>query len=537
MVRAWTSRLAITVAAACLLTACSQDTGHQGQILRRGNTAEPLTLDPQRSNGIWENHILGDMFIGLFTENVAGEPVPGMAESWSVSEDGLVWVFELREAFWSDGEPVTAYDFEYAFQRILDPGTVAQYATILHLFKNAQAITEGAMPASAVGVNAIDAHTLRIELEYPAPYLPGLLAHVTTYPIPRHVVDIYGDAWVQPNNIVVNGPYRLSEWRSNEFIRLERNARFFDNANVCMDEVFYYPTPNSILADRMVRAGDLDVNIDFSGDDLNELRQTMPDYVRVHPWVGLVYFSFNTETEMFGDQRVREALSLALDREHITQDVTGSGEIAAYSFVPPGMNDYESGARMTWADQSLEDRRARAVRLLTEAGYGPENPLSFVFQYRAAGHSQLVAREAEREWEALASWVDVGLESSETSIHYADLRAGDFQFADSSWIGDYNDAYNFLYLAEGSTGGMNYSNFADPEYDALLAQANRTNEPQARASLMMEAEQILLNEQPYIPVYFQVNKSLVNPDLTGWEDNLFHIHRSRFLCWNSPNQD
>ena len=475
-----TRKLSLLLAAgasALALTACGGGGDNADSdlvVLHRGNVAEPLTLDPHKASGTWENNIIGDMFIGLFTENAAAEPVPGMATDWDVTEDGLSWTFTLRDAVWSDGEPVTASDFEYAFRRILDPATLANYASLLYPIRNARLVNSGELPPEELGVTAIDDHTLRIDLEFPAPYLPGLLTHYTTFPVPQHVVEQYGDAWVQPQNIVTNGPYKLVNWRANDFVYVERNPLFWDNANVCVDEVFYYPTVDNPAAERRVRNGELDLNTEFAGQNLEFLQREIPDYVRVHPYLGIVYFAFNTTEPPFDDPRVRNALSMAVDRDFIATDILRAGQIPAYSFVPPGVNGYPGDARVTWEEIPVEERREMARELLTEAGYGPNNPLRFEYSHRTTGDNPRVAPVVQQDWSLIADWVQPEIVGIETQIHYANLRAGDYTLGDGGWIGDYNDAYNFLFLGETDSVPMNYARWSNPEYDALVEQANRT---------------------------------------------------------------
>ncbi|MEO1040457.1 MAG: peptide ABC transporter substrate-binding protein [Pseudomonadota bacterium] len=531
----WTRYAALLAAGASALTlaACGapSDVDPNSVVLHRGNAAEPFSLDPHKASGTWENNIIGDMFIGLFTENAAGEPVLGMAESYEVAEDGLSWTFTLREALWSDGEPVTAYDFEYAFQRILDPATLAQYASILYPVRNARPVNTGDLEPSEVGVRAVDERTLVIELEFPAPYLRGLLTHYTTFPVPRHVVEEHGDAWVQPANIVTNGAYKLVDWRANDFVYAIRNENFWDNENVCVDEVFYYPTVDLNTAARRVRNGELDLNTDFAGQQLNFLREQMPDYVRVHPYLGIVYFSANTEVPELADPRVRNALSMAIDRDFIANEILIAGQIPAYSFVPPGVADYPDTARISWADTPVEERRVMARELLEEAGFGPDNPLQFEYTFRSTGDNPRVAPVVQQDWSLIADWVSVEIAQVETQIHYSNLRASDYELGDGGWIGDYNDAYNFLFLAETGSIPMNYSRWSDADYDALVEEANRTLDPEERGRMLAEAEQMMLDSAPYMPIVYYVNKALVSPEVTGWEDNLVHIHRTRYLCF------
>ncbi|MFC4724423.1 peptide ABC transporter substrate-binding protein [Glycocaulis abyssi] len=525
--------LALAGAAALALSACGRsDVDGDSVVLHRGNMAEPLSLDPHKSSGAWENNIIGDMFIGLFTEDAAGEPIFGMTESYEIAEDGLSWTFTLREAVWSDGEPVTAHDFEFAFQRILDPATLAQYASLLYPIRNAREVNIGELDPSEVGVRAVDDRTLIIELEFPAPYLRGLLTHYTTFPVPRHVVERYGDAWVQPQNIQTNGAYRLAAWRANNYIHLTRNERFWDNENVCIDEVYYYPTVDNAAAERRVRNGELDLITDFAGQSLPFLRQQVPDYVRVHPYLGVVYFSFNTTLEKFSDPRVRNALGMAIDREFIAENILRAGQIPAHSFIPPGVDNYPGTARIGWFDAPVEERRRLARELLEEAGYGPDNPLRFTYTFRATGDNPRIAPVVQQDWQLIADWVQVDIQVVETQIHYSNLRSSDYELGDGGWIGDYNDAYNFLFLAETESVPMNYTRWSNEEYDTLVAQANRTVDAEERGRLLVEAEQIMLNEMPYIPIVYYVNKSLVNPRVTGWEDNIVHIHRTRWMCFS-----
>lgn len=500
-------------------------------VLHRGNSAEPLTLDPHKASGTWENNIIGDMFIGLFTDDENASPIPGMAESWEVSEDGLVWTFHLREATWSDGVPVTAGDFVFAFQRILDPNTLAQYASLLYPIQNANAVNTGQLPPEEVGVVAIDDRTLEIRLEFPAPYLPGLLTHYTTFPVPRHVVEEHGDQWIQPRNIVVNGPFQLEEWATNNFVHVVRNERFYDNEDVCLDEIYYYPTVDSTAAARRVRNGELDLNNEFPGQHIDRLREEIPDYVRVNPYMGTVYYSANTEHEDLSDARVRNALGMSIDRDFLAREIYRDGRPAAYSMVPPGVANYAGGVQARWADIPVDQRREMARDLLIEAGYGPDNPLEFEYTYRATADNPRIAPVVQQDWQSIADWVNVTVTQIETQIHYENLRAAGYEVGDGGWIADYNDPYNFLFLAESQSIPMNYSRYQNPAYDELVARANRELDMEIRASMLAEAEQMMIDDMPIIPIVFYINRALVNPNVTGWEDNVLHIHRSRYLCF------
>jgi oligopeptide transport system substrate-binding protein len=500
-------------------------------LLNRGNNAEPLSLDPHKASGTWENNIIGDMFLGLFTDDPDGAPIPGMAESWDVSEDGLTWTFTLREATWSDGEPVKASDFVFAWQRIATPTTGAQYVSLLYPIAGIEEAATGAADPSTIGVRAIDDSTLEIQLVNPAPYLPGLLSHYTTFPLPQHVVEVYGDEWVRPGNMVSNGAYTLEDWRTNNYVHLVRNERFYDNANVCIDDVYFFPTVDNSAAGRRVRNGELDLNMEFPGQQMEVLRREIPDYVRVHPFMGTIYFSVNTTLEQFDDANVRNALGMAIDRDFIANEILRAGQQPAYSMIPPGVANYPGGVEAQWADIPVEQRRENARALLEAAGYGPDNPFEFEYTYRATGDNPRIAPVVQNDWSAIAEWVQPELIVNDTQIHYDNLRASDFQVADGGWIADYNDPYNFLFLGEYRSVPMNYARYNNPEFDSLVTEANGELNQELRGQMLAEAEQMLIDDMPIIPLVFYVNKSLVNPRVTGWVDNLTNIHRSRYLCF------
>ena len=522
------------------LAACGggRDSEEEGLVtLHRGNTAEPISLDPHKASGVWENTIIGDMFIGLFTENPAGEPTPGMAESWTVSEDGLIWRFVLRGATWSDGAPVTADDFEFSFKRILNPETIAEYASLLYLIENAEDVNNGALPVDALGVTAVDERTLEIRLEHPAPYLPGLLTHYTSFAIPAHVVREHGDAWVRPENIEVNGPYKVMEWRTNDFVHARKNDTFYDAANVCIDEVYYYPTTDNNTAERRVRNGELDLNTDFPGTRVEFFQERIPDYVHMHPYLMTSYLSFNTEVEPFDDIRVRTALSMAIDRDFIVSEVLKDGRAIADSLVPDGVANYPGDPAIPWINQPIEQRRAEARRLLEAAGFGPDNPLRFEYTHRNTRDNPRIAPVLQSDWRQIAPWVDVDIAGIEAQIHYANLRAKNFQVADGGWVADYNDAQNFLFLFETSAGPMNYPGWSNAEYDGLVEESSSILDLNERADVMMQAEQIFLDAAAIAPLWHEANKNLVNPRVTGWVDNIVDIHRTRYLCIADPEEE
>lgn len=506
--------------------------GDKARTLHIGNSAEPLSLDPHQASGTWENRIIGDMLIGLTTDDQKGRPIPGMATEWTTSADGLVWTFKLRDAKWSDGVPVTANDFVYAWQRIMTSKPPAKYASILYVVKNAEQIYDGRIKdVNQLGIKAIDDKTLVVTLEHPAPYLPGLLTHYTSFPIPKHVVEKVGNDWIKAENFVGNGPFKLVQWKPNDFIEVVRNTNYWDNANVCLNRIYYYPTIDETAAERRVRTGALDINTNFLGSRLAEINKNLPGYPRIHGYTGLTYYIFNMRKAPFTDARVREALSMAVDREFITKEILRAGQQPAYSLVPPGIAEYETGAaHVNFKGQPLAARLERAKALLQEAGFGPNKPLKFTFSFRNSGDNPRIAPVVQQNWGQIAPWVQVEILGSDVQIAYVKLRNGDFDVGDAGWISDFNDAKNFNFLFQTGTDQLNYGKYSNAEFDRLMDLADKEKDSAARAQLMQDAEAIVLREHGLMPMFFLTNRNLVNPRVTGWVDNAVDIHRARYLC-------
>jgi oligopeptide transport system substrate-binding protein len=496
--------------------------------LRIANSGEPDTLDPHHVSGVWENRIIGDMLIGLTTEAVDGSVIPGAAESWEVSDDGLVYTFKLRDHTWSDGVPVTADDFVFALRRILDPAEAAEYASLLYTIKNAKALNEGAIEGmDQLGVRALDPKTLEITLESPSPYFIEQLTHYTAFPVPKHKVEELGADWIKPGNIVGNGPYTVVEWLPNTHVKLEKNAAFYDADNVSIDTVYFYPAEERNAATKQFRAGEIDVQYDFASEQIDWLKENLPEATRISPWLGIYYYAFNTRKPPFDNQAVRQALAMAIDREAITDKVLRTGELPGYSFVPPGTGSYGEPSYVDWKDMPYQERIAKAKELITDAGYGPDNPLKTQLRYNTSENHKKIAVAVAAMWKQLG--VQTELFNTEVKVHYNDLQEGDFEVARAGWIADYNDPQNFLYLMETSTGVQNYAGYSSPEFDRLMDEADRTLDAEQRNQLMHQAEAIAMADMPNIPIYYYVSKDLVAPYVKGWVDNTKDIHRTRWL--------
>jgi oligopeptide transport system substrate-binding protein len=497
------------------------------KVLRFANMGEPETLDPHKAAINNEVNILINLFEGLVVQDPKGDVAPGAAGSWSMSADGLTYTFHLRpNAKWSSGEPVTADDFVYSLRRVEDPKVNSQYAEVLYPIKNAQEVNTGKAELAALGVRAPDPATVEITVKAPTPYFLQLLTHHTAMPVNARAVAEFGAEWVRPGKMVSNGPYMLADVRPGAHIRIVKNPSYWDAAHVTIDTVVFDPSEDRSSVLRRYRAGEFDVADDLPTDQLDWLRKNMPKELHIAPHAAVYYYAFNMTKPPFNDLRVRQALTMAVNREVLVEKITLAGELPAYSFVPDGTANYTS-QKFTWAGMSQSAREAEALKLMRAAGYGPGKPLKFQLAYNTSENHKKIAVALAAMWKKLG--VEVELLNSELKVHYANLRQGDFQLGRAGWIADYNDAQSYLFLVETSTKQQNFSRFSNPDYDRLMAQASLTGDVAARAKLLEQAETILLKEVPVLPLYFYVSKNLVSPKISGWVDNPMDLHNMRDL--------
>lgn len=498
------------------------------KILRRGNAAEPYSLDPQRATGVPENNIIGDMIMGLYTEGPNGLPILGAAESAETSEDGLTWTFKIRDHVWSDGVPVTANDFVYGLRRELNPAKLAQYANVLYPIKNAEAVNKGKLPVEQLGVSAPDAKTLVIQLEHPTPFLPQLLTHYTSYPLPEYVVEKYQSDWTKPGTMVSNGPYVLAEWRPHDHVKLVKNPKFWDAANVKIDEVYFYPTDDDNAALKRFRSDEIDTQYRWPLTEHKWLQRNIPNEARSYTALDVTYTSYNLKHKPLDDVRVRRALSEAIDRDAIEREVFGHayGEVAD-SIVPPGTSNIERDAKVPWAGMTIEQRKADARKLLAEAGFGPQHPLHLTYNYIQNPDTKRAAVAMQAMWRDVGANIDIV--ATEFKVHYKLLETRNYDLAQTAWQLDYDDAQNILYLFETSTVEMNYPGYSNPTFDKLMAQADAEKDLKARAKILDQASGVLMNDVPISPLFYPYLRPIVRSTVLGWVNNPRDIYRTRWL--------
>ena len=504
------------------------------QVLRRGNGTEPATLDPHRAAGVPESNILRDLFEGLVTEGPAGELLPGAAERWEVSADGTIYTFYLRsEGRWSNGEPVTAEDFRFSLRRGVAPATASDYSFILSPIRNAEDITSGRIAEpEALGVRVIDERTLEITLKAPTPYFLALLAHTMAYPVHRASLEKHGVRFTRPGNLVGNGAYRLVEWRPQDRVRLIRNENYRAAATVSIPEVHYYPTEDQNTELRRYRAGELDMTATVPIDQLDWVKQNLPGDYKVAPYLGTYYYVLNVAKPPFkNNPNLRWALSLAINRQILTDKVTKGGQIPAFGWIPPGVQNYQP-QKMDQAEMDQEQRERLARGMYRAAGYLPNNPLEVEILYNTSEGHKMIAVAIAAMWRK-ALGVRTRLVNREWKVYLNSRKQGDFMIARAGWIGDYNDANTFAELML-SDSGINDAGYNNPDYDVSVRKAALTTDLKERVRLLESAERQLLADHPIIPIYHYVSQSLVRPEVKGWQSNILDHHASQHLRLDEP---
>jgi oligopeptide transport system substrate-binding protein len=498
------------------------------QIYRKSIGAEPESLDPHRAEGVTATDVLRDLFEGLTTETADGAIRPGASDRWVVSPDGLTYTFHIRNgARWSNGDPVTAQDFEFSFRRSANPATLSPYSTVLYPVENAEAVIDGRLPPEALGVRALDAATFEIRLKDPTPYLFGLLAHPTSYPVHPPSVRRYGLRFAKPGTLIGNGAYRLAEWTVQSHMRLVRNEFYWDKARTRISEIWMYPLANADSELKRYRAGEIDFTYSLPLRQLPWLRENFSQDLRLAPYLGSYYYNFNLTKPPFKDNpKLRRALSLAIDRDILTKRVMASGETPAYGWIPQAAN--YRGYRPAWADWPQEERNREARRLYADSGYTIDRPLEIEILYNTDPNHQRLAAAIASMWKETLG-VRATLLSQEWKVFLETRHAKRVtQFVRGGWIGDYNDAFSFAQVLH-SKSGHNDPGYDNPEYDRLLALAAREGDPARREELLLAAERVLIDDMPIMPIYFYVSHHLIRPWIGGYRDNIMDHHATRDL--------
>ncbi|MDO5642254.1 MAG: peptide ABC transporter substrate-binding protein [Paracoccus sp. (in: a-proteobacteria)] len=470
------------------------------------------SLDPQLTSSREDSDMIRQLFEGLLNEAPDGSMVPGVAESYEISEDDLTYTFKLRASNWSNGDPVTAHDFVYAWQRAVTPETASDYAWFMELMnlENASQIIAGEAAPETLGVTAPDDHTLVVSLTKPTPYFLKTLAHATTYPTPQKVIEQHGDAWTRPGNMVSNGAYVLKSHDLGVQATAERNPNYWDNEHTILESVTFTTVNDQNIALTRYLAGELDWFNTLPAGQYPRLLAEYPDQTHSAPWACSYGYLFNLSDkgpEALKDVRVRRALALAIDRDVIVDQILQGGQMPAYTWTHWAIEGFEP-PEVPMSAMTQPDRLAEARSLLEEAGYGPSNPLNLTIQYNTSEDHRKLAVAVQQFWRALG--VNVTLANYEWTVHIDRLNAQDFEVARYAWCADYNEASSFLDFFR--TDGYNAGKFSNAAYDQILADSATADDPQA---LYTQAEKILTEELPIAPTYHYSRPQMFKSTLKG----------------------
>lgn len=533
-----TALLFAMLAAVCILTGCGNGennvtTGNRQGILHWGNGTDPQELDPHIVTGVPEHHILTALLEGLVLKDPATlEPIPGVAERWEISDDGRVYTFQLRHnARWSNGDPVTAHDFAWSWWRALQPALGNQYAYMLYPIKNAEAYLKREIEDfSEVGVKVLGDYSLQVELSHPTPYFLQLLDHYSMFPVHRPTIEKFGQPdergslWTRPGNFVGNGPFQLTQWRLFKLVEVAKNPHYWDADTVKLNGIRFHPTENVTTEERMFRSGQLHHSASIPIDKVAVYQQNNPGLLHSHPYLGNYFYRFNTKLPHLKDKRVRQALAMSIDRKQIVEQVTKGGEVPAYTFTPPDTLGYTAADGFAFNPE-------KARQLLAEAGYpnGEGFPVTELLYNTSESHRK-IAVAIQQMWNQYLG-VDITLNNQDWKVYLDSVDNGDYAIARAGWIGDYVDPNTFLDMWV-TDGGNNRTGWSNHRYDELILKlAPTASDRHSRYQLMREAEALLLEDMPVIPIYIYNSKSLVHPSLKGLAPNIldYTLYKNLYL--------
>lgn len=496
-------------------------------ILRRGNGAEPESLDLHAARSEAALTLLRDLYEGLMAVGADGAPVPAAADRYDMSADGLTYRFHIRStARWSNGDPVVADDFVAAWRRLVDAHTGAQYADLLEPVRGATAITAKGAPPETLGVRAEGVDRLLVDLVRPTPYFLGLLSHPATFPLHRASLAAHGRGFAKPGVMISNGAFRLTRWDFGSHLVAMRNAYYWNDAATRLDGVEYYSFGDSAAELSAFRTGQVDVTSSIPAAQLPWVQAHLGSELHVAPQLAVYYLGLNLrQPTLAASRELREALSMVIDREQLVRAVTGAGETPAYTLVPPQVRDY-SPPVPEYATWPMPARIAKAREMLRAAGLA-DHPPALELRYNSNELHDRIAVAVAAMWKQ-ALGLNTSLRAEEFKVLLQDIDRGDVTVFRASWLADYDDAYAFLQILQ-SGFGLNLPHYASPEFDGLLSRATSEADPRRRRELLQGAEARMLADQPLIPLFFYVSKHLVDTHIHGWRANGLNVVYSKNL--------
>jgi oligopeptide transport system substrate-binding protein len=470
------------------------------------------------------------IFEGLVTEDpVDLHPVPGVAESWDISEDGLRYTFHLNaEAKWSNGDPVTAEDFRLSYKRMLTPTLASEYAYMLHYVVGAKEYNLGELTDfDQVGFRSADPHTFEVTLKQPTPFFLNLLVHPSWWPVHIPTVEKFGGLekkgtrWTRPENLVGNGPFILKEWNFNQKIIVEKSPTYWDRSQVKLHQIHFYPIESQDTEERMYRSGQLHKTNEIPLSKLDSYRRDHPELLHIDPYLGIYFYRINTTIPPLDDPKVRRALALAMDRDSLVANVLKGGQKPALSFTPPNTAGYISNAQL---QGGVEEAR----KLLAEAGYpNGEGFPTIELLYNTSESHKIIAEAIQQMWSSNLN-IQAELVNQEWKVYLDTQKTLSYQVCRAGWIADYTDPHVFLEIFV-TGGGNNDTGWSNLEYDDLLEKALTQTDQAERYEIYQRMEEILMNELPIIPIYVYTRPYLLHPSVKGHYPTNLDNHPYKYI--------
>jgi len=526
--------VALSLATISLVNGCSdkakndQFAPKDKDTLIRGNSAEPPTLDPAEAQDQYDINILYDLFEGLTNVDQNDQIIPGIASSWEISHGGKVYTFHIRDnAKWSNGQPVTAQDFIYAWQRAVAKATASPYAYILSPIVNADAITAGKLPASSLGAKALDAHTLQVTLVRPVSYFLQSLTMPVMDPLYAPSIKQYGDSFTQPGHLVSNGAYYLSEWVKNGYLAEKKNPYYYDAKDVKIDNVKFLPIfdTNSELA--QYKSGGIDITYTVPVDQYNDIKAQYADQLHTVLWAANYYYDLNMKDPAFAkNPKLRQALSMAIDRTTLANTIVGGGRNAMYTFIPPTMEGgvLASFQPYSWQTEPYAQQAMEAKKLFNAAGYSTQHPLVLTVSYNTNDLNKKVALALASMWQQAfgENAIQVKLNNQEWGVFMQSRIDGTYQVARDAWLADVDTLEDYTDLPM-CKNPQNDSHYCNPKYDQLVNEAEHTLDPAKRIELIKQSQTLLLNDYPVVPLFQDAYSRLMKPYVKGYDPTNNHL--------------
>ncbi len=506
------------------------------KILKRGNGTEPQSLDPHKTSGVPESNITLDQLEGLLSTAADGQNIPGVAERWEVSSDGKTYTFFLRQnAKWSNGDPVTANDFVYAWQRMVNPLTASNWTYIIQPVKNAKEISKGEKQVTELGVKADGDYKLIVELNAPTPYFLSLAAHSCMVPLHKKTVEASPDKWMRPGSMVGNGAFVLDEWMPQSHVKLKKNPHYWASESVKLDGVIFYPIDDRQSELKRFKAGDLHMTKFVPADQIEILKKTMPECYKSDPAYATYFYTFNHTKPPFDNPKVRQALTLAINRDALVAQVTKGDEKPAYSFVPPAPGDYipqemqckltDSSTPVPCKTLTQEQRETLAKKILAESGYKSGAPIELV--YNTDENHKKIAIALSSMWKSVLG-VQTQMNNKEWKVYLSAREKRDYNLYRQVWRADYNDPSTFLILFKSDSGNDNTAGYNSPSYDVFMEQSAKLS-GKTRMEAMMNAEKDFMSNFSVAPLYYFVTNCLVAKNVSGYKGSPMDYHLSKWM--------